>query len=52
MTTPLSFIVHVDVDEPLACPIWASIEEVMPVQTLVVPRATPKQLFYQGNVPR
>ena len=42
---------HLDADELLTCPIRASIDEVMPVQTLAVPGATPKPLLYQGVVP-
>ena len=31
---------YVDVDGLLSCPIWSSIEEVMPIQTLAVMGAT------------
>ena len=41
---------HVDANALLSCPIYASIEEVMHVHTLVVPRATPMPLLYQGTV--
>ena len=51
-TTPTSYAFHVDADGPLTCPIRASIEEVMPVQTLAVPGATPKPLLFQDAIPR
>ena len=43
-------MLHLDANGLLTCPIWASIEEVMHVQTLTVPGATPRPLMYQGDV--
>ena len=45
-------MLHVDAHGPLTCQIRASIEEVMRVQTLAVPGATPRPLLYQGIVLR
>ena len=44
-TTLSSSTFYVDVYEYLTCPIWASIEEVMHVQTLAITGATPKPLL-------
>ena len=45
---PLTF--HLDVDRLFTYPIWASVEEVMHVQTLAIPGAIPRPLGYQGAI--
>ena len=45
-----SFTLHVNDTGLLTCPIWISNWEAMPVQTLVVPGATPMLLLYQGAI--
>ena len=49
-TTPSASTFHLDADGFLTFPIQASIEEVVHVQTLRVPWATPKPLLNQGDV--
>ena len=51
-TTSSSSTLCIHANGFLTCSIWASIEEVMPVQTLTVPGATPRPLLYQGVVRR
>ena len=41
----LYLMLHIHADGLLLCTIWASIEEIMPVQTLAVPGATLKPLL-------
>ena len=49
-TTPLSFTFYVDDNGLLTCLIQASIEKVMPVQTLEILGGTLRPLLYQGAV--
>ena len=51
-TNPLSSTFYINADGLIICLIWASIEEVMHVQTLAISGATPRPLLYQGAVPR
>ena len=52
VTTLLAFILCVDVDGLLTCPIRSNIEEVMFIQTLAILGATPRSLLSQSNVLR
>ena len=42
---------HVDADGLLTWPIWTSIEDIMPIQTLAVPGAIPMPMLSQSDVP-
>ena len=50
-TTPSSSKFHVDADGPFTCPIQASTEEIMLVQTLAILGTTPIPLLSQSDLP-
>lgn len=51
-TTLSMSILSIDADGPFICLIQARVEELMHVQTLVIPGATPRLLLSQGALPR